>query len=809
MDDNEAEIRAVVRVKLCEGQSALADVLVEVAKAGGRHTISGLAEALLGQEQPGVRGRELKSKRINTIGSRLRTLKSLKTRVVAERDGTYLLSPARDNEVGDRVEFLFWHGKVPSESSGLVGGVELLVGRHGEAPRLVDWTTLVSLLGRQVDAAAREPATQPSDGSDRPPVRAHRRRSIEALRAQILEAERSIDEGVVVSKTYVLRKRLGEDGFGVVWMADERILGSEETYGRPVALKFIRPRHLLDEWRRARFSEGIKILSTLRHDHIVMLHRGESLHGEVPYFVMEYLEGGTLKQAVERNEIGLAELISVVEKIGDALEEMRRNGLVHRDVRPSNIMFDARRRPKLTDFDLAWKGPARPLSGTGTPGKLTPFHAPELRRDPSAQGCQIDVFGIAMVVVFALAGNAWNDELAERPAAFIISKLSTTAPGIKRVLLKATNAAPGARYATVLEFSDALKRAIDVGAHGADRRNPEPDDEGLLQLIQAGKGLLDVNGLMLNAALWGTSWDDEPIAFQDNPEHPDRVLVAEVSAPLPVDPARMKDELDDWIGDESIAPELRRIAGETSRQLESGQNPYPRLCAPPSVFEDRSGFRELQVSVAPSVFGISLCEERGIKLPCLRDRQPSNLNALAVRIAYLFEAGGQRRCAFQKRKASKNSTYKNAWDIGAAGYINPQEHRDPETGLLSPWIAARNEIAQELGVPFEALPFRDSYYFFGIGRIRFTGQLDLLGVCSGSTPPRDQTDAVDAVESCPFDPLSVAEFVAARRWWVPTAIVTAMLALRLYYEKHQIEAAFSSAGVGDNIHLMPSAREYS
>src|SRR5260370_5537573 len=139
------------------------------------------------------------------------------------------------------------------------------------------------------------------------------------------------------------------------------------------------------------------------------------------------------------------------------------------------------------------------------------------------------------------------------------------------------------------------------------------------------------------------------------------------------------------------------------------------------------------------------------------------LNSLAVRMAVVHGEEGNLMAEFHQRKGGANATYKLAWDVGAAGYIDALSHRDPDDPLrISPWQTSVEEIDTELNIPTYDLPHRDHYLFFGMGRNDPTGQLDLLGLCQLTKPPdpeRSLKPTVQAYDRCPLDPQSVSSFV--------------------------------------------------
>src|SRR6266568_5657666 len=124
---------------------------------------------------------------------------------------------------------------------------------------------------------------------------------------------------------------------------------------------------------------------------------------------------------------------------------------------------------------------------------------------------------------------------------------------------------------------------------------------------------------------------------------------------------------------------------------------------------------------------------------------------------------------------------------------------------LSPWLAAANELQEELNIRLEYLPHRDQYDFFGVVQNGYTGQLDLLGECKGDFWTDWTTHRpgfkVQKIEACELTPEEIAKFVREKHWWVPTAILTVILVLEARYPRHDIEKAFRKYELASSIYL--------
>lgn len=334
--------------------------------------------------------------------------------------------------------------------------------------------------------------------------------------------------------------------------------------------------------------------------------------------------------------------------------------------------------------------------------------------------------------------------------------------------------------------------------------SPPAAAESALLGMARGKPLsidaFDMQCRLFPVEFWGERRTE--CVYVDDPESANRIVIDWADARLPEKTLNnLVAEIDEALrnikaGQKNETGVHPAILKKIRDRLNEGCNAYPRPVAPPQVL--RTGVSTmLRVTVGPSRFGIALVEEWGLRLPTATGLRSNRvLNSLAVRCALVFpEADGRWWLEFHQRKGGPNATYANAWDVGAAGYIDPGRHKDPEArNRVSPWQACAAELSEELGIDKHQLPHRDHYFFFGMGRNEPTGQLDLLGVCELGWPlkQRPLTHRVRAFDRCPLDPESAASFVIERKRWVPTAVLTLVLLLEFYgYPRARVHAAFS------------------
>lgn len=192
---------------------------------------------------------------------------------------------------------------------------------------------------------------------------------------------------------YILQQVLGTGDIATVWLAGDRLESSQ------VALKVLHPQFASVTGRRDRFLRGAQAMHQLHHDGIVRIVDPHEEDLDHVYFIMGYVEGSNLHDAVQAGQIAPDIGVAIVLRIGEALSFAHRHNLVHRDVKPSNILLDRAQRPYIGDFDLFIADAAAGGMGAGA------FAAPELF-DPNLHvDARADVFGLGMTAVFALTGK--------------------------------------------------------------------------------------------------------------------------------------------------------------------------------------------------------------------------------------------------------------------------------------------------------------------------------------------------------------------------------------------------------------------
>ncbi|MBK7317916.1 bifunctional serine/threonine-protein kinase/formylglycine-generating enzyme family protein [Candidatus Villigracilis affinis] len=290
---------------------------------------------------------------------------------------------------------------------------------------------------------------------------------------------------------YQILEQLGEGGMATVYKAYDTRLD------RYVAIKVIRNDLFgptLLERMLKRFEREAKALAKLSHPNIVkVLDYGE--HNGAPYLVLEYLPGGTLKGQVMGKPIPWQEAVRLLLPIAGALDYAHEQKIIHRDVKPANILLTEKGQPMLSDFGIAKILEMKEeftLTGSGTGIGTPEYMAPEqgMGREVDAR---TDIYSLGIVLYELVTGR--KPYTADTPMAVVLKHMTDPLPRprqyiadlpdiVERVLLKALAKDPQDRYSKISEFADALENA-DQSRNIADNQpNAPTSSTNLTQLLQ-------------------------------------------------------------------------------------------------------------------------------------------------------------------------------------------------------------------------------------------------------------------------------------------------------------------------------------
>jgi len=196
---------------------------------------------------------------------------------------------------------------------------------------------------------------------------------------------------------YRLERLLGEGATGLVYVATD-------GQGAPVALKLLRPEHAADGASRARFVREARVAGAIDSRHLVPILQVGEARG-LTYLAMPYYEGGSLSQRIgDRGRLRIDETVELAAQLGRGLDELHRRGVLHRDVKPSNVLLDAEGVAALSDFGLARATDWTRLTAEGQILGTPHYLAPELIEGREASAAS-DVYALGCVLYECLAGE--------------------------------------------------------------------------------------------------------------------------------------------------------------------------------------------------------------------------------------------------------------------------------------------------------------------------------------------------------------------------------------------------------------------
>ncbi|MEP6910474.1 MAG: serine/threonine-protein kinase [Actinomycetota bacterium] len=372
-------------------------------------------------------------------------------------------------------------------------------------------------------------------------------------------------EDDILPPRYKHPRRIGYGGMGEIFRAEDEVLG------RTVAIKVLAERYSRDESVRARFTREALAAARLSAEPSTVTIFDVGEWNDRPFIVMEYLDGGSLEDRLKAGKPPTDQALDWLEQAGVALDAAHRHGVVHRDVKPGNLLIDEGGALRVADFGIASAAGMDSLTAAGTVLGTAGYLAPEQARGERATTAS-DRYALGVVAFELLTGQRpFEAESATAEAtAHVHAEIPSVSEQLDPVFQKALAKEPGARFETAGALALALRDALDPGARSTRvlptvRRSPIPIAVSVLAaFVLAGAGLA---ALLLHdghkAAGGGISTPKHPTVAQPPPPPP--------PPPPPADGTALTDQATRLLQNGNY-PAAERIARQAVAALQgSGQ----------------------------------------------------------------------------------------------------------------------------------------------------------------------------------------------------------------------------------------------
>ncbi len=264
---------------------------------------------------------------------------------------------------------------------------------------------------------------------------------------------------------YKILEKLGEGGMGIVYKAEDTRLG------RPVALKFLSSAFISSPDAKTRLLTEARAASALNHPNICTIHEIGEVE-EQPFIVMEFVEGKPLSRLIAEEHLELSKVLEYAIGIAGGLEAAHRHGIIHRDIKPDNLLVTRDGRVKIMDFGLAKIRDSARITQTGTALGTAAYMSPEQARGEPVDA-RSDIFSLGVVLYEMLAGR--HPFSGVHPAAMVYSILhenpqplnrwaSGVPAGLEESVRHAMAKKAAERYQTAAELAADLRMLSQGGS---------------------------------------------------------------------------------------------------------------------------------------------------------------------------------------------------------------------------------------------------------------------------------------------------------------------------------------------------------
>src|SRR5574344_290778 len=308
-----------------------------------------------------------------------------------------------------------------------------------------------------------------------------------------------IVKGQKVNDRYQIIKTIGEGGMANVYLAYDTILD------RNVAVKVLRGDLATDEKFVRRFQREALSASSLSHPNIVEVYDVGEDNGQY-YIVMEYIEGKQLKQLLKkRGKLTVSEVIDIMLQISDGLSVAHDSYIIHRDIKPQNIMIQENGLVKITDFGIAMAMNATQLTQTNSVMGSVHYLPPEQANGKGAT-LQSDIYSMGILMYELLTGelpyrgdNAVEIALKhlKEPFPSVKEKVPEVPQSVENIIIRATAKNPKNRYEDARAMNEDLRTCLDDSRAKEEKitlKYPDGDDEAKVTKALKSKKIEDENG---------------------------------------------------------------------------------------------------------------------------------------------------------------------------------------------------------------------------------------------------------------------------------------------------------------------------
>lgn len=271
-----------------------------------------------------------------------------------------------------------------------------------------------------------------------------------------------LNEGEIIAGRYEIVSRLGSGGMAIVYKALDKKLNRQVTF------KVMREEYAGDEDFIRRFHKEARAAGSISHQNLVNIY-DVGTEDLTHYIVMEYIDGYTLKDLIKRKApFTNEETLGVAIQIGAALEHAHKNKIVHRDIKPQNILITSDGVVKVTDFGIARASSDATQTATSNTMGSVHYFSPEQARGGYTD-CKSDIYSLGVVMYEMATGKIPFD--GDTPVAIALKHINEEMPDIKKlnpvvseslvkIIEKATEKLSAKRYQTMDAMSNDLKRAL-------------------------------------------------------------------------------------------------------------------------------------------------------------------------------------------------------------------------------------------------------------------------------------------------------------------------------------------------------------